>query len=142
MTRIYLAATLPLLSVVRDLAFDLRGDFEVVSTWHDDTPTVEGERTLSRREQAGIAGLCLREVALADALVLVYGAPTARHGATAEAFFALGQATPVVAVGASAGAPLPTILLLGSRLVTRPELPLPELGAGGVAYHVRQAVGL
>lgn len=140
MSRVYIAAMLPLLDEAKMLADGLCGEgLDVVSTWHNGAPTVAEEEAQGIEAQAETAERCLAEVNQADVLVLLYGVPTSRHGSFAEAFYALGLGKPVVAIP-TAAYPLPTILLLGHRRVRRTALTLAALGSAAVAYHVRQAL--
>ena len=139
MSRIYIAATLPLLPQVKALADGLREcGLEVVSTWHEGAPSVDAEERMPVERQAEIAAQCFAEVDGADALVLLYGGPTERHGSFVELGYALGKGKGVVAI-AVGPFPLPTILLLDSR-VRRTALDLASLGSAAVAWHVRTAL--
>ena len=116
MTRVYIAATLTLLPKVKELADGLRAEgIEVVSTWHEGTPSVEAEEVMSVDRQTEIAAQCFREIDGADALVLLFGGPTERHGSFVELGYALGKGKRIVAVAADFFL-LPTILLRDSRV--------------------------
>lgn len=135
MSRVYIAAPLPLLPFVKALADGLREcGLEVVSTWHEGAPSVDAEERMPVERQAEIAAQCFAEVDGADALVLLYGEPTERHGSFVEMGYALGRGKPTVAIAAGLF-PLPTILLLDGR-VRCPSLDLASLGSDGVARHV------
>lgn len=139
MSRIYIAATLPLLPQVKELAYGLRAEgLEVVSTWHVGWPTVGAEKCLSVERVEQVAAQCFADIDKADALVLLYGGPTERHGSFVELGYAMGCRKPVVAVAVGLF-PLPTILFLDAR-VRRPSLDLASIGSGGVAWHVRTAL--
>ena len=139
MSRVYIAATLPLLPQVKALADGLREcGLEVVSSWHEGEPTIEAEERLGVRLQEEIAARCFREIDKADALVLLFGSPTERHGSFVELGYALGQQKPTVAISAGLF-PLPTILLLDPRVKCL-SLDLASLGSDGVARHVRSAL--
>ena len=111
MTRIYIAAPLPLLAHAQELAAYLRRTHEVVSTWHDGSPTVAEDTALSSAEAAALARRCVSEVLSCDTLVLLYGPETTRHGSVFEAGIALGAGKRVVALNTGADAVLPTVLL-------------------------------
>ena len=112
MSRVYVAAPLPLLISARAVAGILaRAGHVIVSTWHTGEPTIAIERTLSREEMGRIGGQCLDEVGDADALMLLYGPETTRSGSVLETGFALGRGLPVVAMPIGADASLPTMLL-------------------------------
>lgn len=112
MSRLYVAAPLPLLVSARAVAEILaRAGHVIVSTWHTGEPTVSMERALSRKNMGRIGNQCLDEVAGADALVLLYGPETTRSGSVLEAGFALGRGLPLIAVPIGADACLPTMLL-------------------------------
>ena len=137
MSRIYIAATLPLLPFVKELADGLRAEgLEVVSSWHEGEPTIEAEGVMSVDRQTEIAAQCFGDIDKADALVLLFGEPTERHGSFVELGYALGRGKPTVAISAGLF-PLPTILLLDGR-VRCPSLDLASLGSDGVARHVRE----
>ena len=138
--RIYIAAPLPLLDVAKSVAADLRKrGFAIVSTWHKGTPTVAIENAMGAEARHEIARQCAGEVFRADALVLLYGPETSRHGSILETGVALGRGLPVVPIAATADAVLPTILLSAFLRCHRPALSLDALGPDGVAYHVRKA---
>lgn len=111
MTRIYIAAPLPLLAHAQELATYLRRTHTVVSTWHDGSPTVAQDTALSSADAAALASRCIAEVQSCDTLVLLYGPETTRHGSIFEAGVALGAGKRVVALNTGADAALPTILL-------------------------------
>lgn len=139
MSRVYIAAPLPLLPFVKVLAEGLREcGLEVVSTWHEGEPTIEAEERLGVRLQEEIAARCFREIDKADALALLFGSPTERHGSFVELGYALGKGKGVVAVAVGLF-PLPTILLLDPRVKCL-SLDLASLGSDGVARHVRTAL--
>lgn len=85
----------------RDLAVEVgralvRAGHRIASSWHDDhRATVASEASLSVAEETAIRERCFREVASADALVLV-ACPGERHGAHVESGYALGRDIPVV----------------------------------------------
>lgn len=135
MSRVYIAATLPLLPFVKELANGLRErGLEVVSTWHEGEPSVEAERRMGGAQAASVASQCFADIDEADALVLLYGEPTERHGSFVELGYALGKGKAVLSVYTGLF-PLPTILLLDSR-VRRASLDLATLGAARVAWDV------
>lgn len=141
--RIYVAAPLPLLENAKTAARWLREqDFTVVSTWHLGRPTVEQERAMEPEDRQTLARQCAGELFRADALVLLYGPESTRHGSVLEAGVALGRGLPVVPVATERTAPLPTILLPAFLRCQRPACTLSELGPGGLAYHVRKALDL
>lgn len=109
---VYIAAPLHLLSVARFVAGQLRErGMRVVSEWHTGTPSEEGEATLSTVEQGEIATGCLQEIDHADAVLVLYGEQTHRHGHALEAGYAMARGALVVAAPVSGSAVLPTLLL-------------------------------
>ena len=57
MKRIYVAAPVPYCAAALTVAADACANgFAVSSTWHNDAPTVVGERALSAEEQGGCLG--------------------------------------------------------------------------------------
>ena len=112
--RIYVAAPLPLLSQAREVSGMLRErGHAVVSTWHEGSPTVALEAVLSDKDRLEIAITCQNEISSCDALVLLYGPRTERHGSVAEAAFAAGLWRPVYAVAVTEDAVFPTLVLQG-----------------------------
>lgn len=140
MTRVYIAAPLPLLEAAQRVAADLRKrGFAIASTWHKGTPTVALENAMGAEARHEIARQCAGELFRADVLVLLYGPETSRHGSILETGVALGRGLPVVPIAATADAVLPTILLSAFLRCHRPACSLDALGPDGVDYHVRKA---
>lgn len=136
--KVYIAASLFLLPYAKHLAEGLLGQgIEVVSTWHGGEPTPAQERGMDPTERTALAQQCFAEIDSADALVLLYGGPTDRHGSFLETGYALGLGLPVVAVRTGAFA-LPT-LLLQHPFVFHPEGELAWLGSEGVCRALREA---
>ena len=136
--RIYVAAPLTLLAEARTMAARLTAaGHVVVSTWHAGEPTIAEEAGLSLDAQTQIATQCLGEIERADALVLLYGGPTDRHGSFLETGYALGRWLPVVAVRTSDFA-LPTILLRHPYVI-HTDGDLESLGSQGVARALKEA---
>lgn len=141
MTRVYVAAPLPLLDEAKKAAVWLRAEgYWVSSSWHAGDPTVESERAAEPEDLQEMARTCAAELFRTDVLVLLIGTETTRHGSILEAGVALGRGLPIVVVGTCAGALLPTVLLSAFMRCQRPVCTLDELGAGGIAYWVKQAV--
>lgn len=112
MRRVYVAAPLPLIDVARDVARTLLlARHHVTSTWHVGSPTVESELLDTETANRATAETCLRDVLHSDALVLLYGPETTRHGSILEVGYALGLGLDVIAVPVGQAAALPTILL-------------------------------
>lgn len=112
MSRVYIAATLPLLDDAKKVAARLEaGGHEVVSTWHRGNPTIKSELAQDAMVHMATAETCVNEVFSAGALVLLYGPKSARHGSIFEAGIAFGAGLRVVACSLLPGAALPTILL-------------------------------
>lgn len=118
--RIYVAAPLTLLAEARTMAERLiAAGHVVVSTWHVGSPTVAQEAGMDAADRMDLADTCVDEIYSSDALVLLYGPLTSRHGSVFEAGLAAGSGIRVFAVPATPDAVLPTILLW----------------AGGVGHH-------
>lgn len=111
MTRIYIAAPLPLLAHAQELAAYLHNTHEVVSTWHEGSPTVAQDAALTSAEAAALARKCVSEVLASDTLVLLYGPETTRHGSVFEAGVAFGASKRLVALSVGPNVVLPTVLL-------------------------------
>ena len=136
--RVYIAASLPLLSFAKIAAEGLANEgFSITSTWHEGEPSISFERAMSHDEHRHLANRCLDEIGDADALVLLYGGESTRHGSYLETGYAMGLGKPVVAV-AVARSPLPTILLLADD-VSVSEQDLGWIGCHGVAAILREA---
>lgn len=134
--RVYIAASLPLLSFAKILAEGLaEEDVEIVSTWHEGEPTIASEATMSADEAHDLAWGCVCEIDDADALVLLYDGGN-RKGSFLETGYALGRNKPVLAVRTGAF-PLPTILLRHPD-VAHAEGSLQLIGAEGVAAYLRE----
>ncbi len=111
-SRVYVAAPLPLLAKARQAAGALRSEgVRVVSTWHESSPTVEGDEALSPVEQAEAARCCLHEVQDATLLLLLYGEASSRHGNIWEAATAAARKVPILSVPVCKDAVFPTIFL-------------------------------
>ena len=84
---VYVASALTLRARARSVAAELReAGIRVVSSWHaQSTATVEAERRLADEERAEIAEQCRGEIRQCDALVIILGPPTTRHGSFCEA---------------------------------------------------------
>jgi len=111
-TRIYVAAPLPLIADARAMARRLASaGHRVTSSWHDGNPTVELEAAMTAPGRMALADACEGEVLASSALVLLYGPETTRHGSVFEAGIAYGVGLRVIAVATSERAVLPTALL-------------------------------
>ena len=112
MSRVYVAAPLPLLADAKSMAARLSAaGHTVVSTWHRGEPTVEIEAEQSAPRHMETADACIEDLLGAEVLILLYGPETTRHGSVFEAGYALGQGCTVVACSVTPDAVLPTILL-------------------------------
>lgn len=112
MSRVYVAAPLHHLADAKAMAERLtKAGNTVVSTWHTGEPTVEAEAEMVGPDYMAVADTCVSEVLMADALVLLYGPETTRHGSVFEAGIAAGAGLRVVACALTDDAVLPTILL-------------------------------
>lgn len=112
MTRVYVAAPLPLIADARAMARRLAtAGHRVTSSWHDGNPAVELEAAMAVPDRMALADTCVGEVLSSDALVLLYGPETTRHGSVFEAGVAYGASIRVIAVATSERAVLPTALL-------------------------------
>lgn len=136
--RVYIAASLQLLPYAKHLAEGLAGEgIEVASTWHGGEPTPARERGMDPTERAALAQQCFREIDSADALVLLYGGPTERHGSFLETGYALGRGK-VVRVFSTGSHDMPTILLSGLPMAGTWDAYY-CLGPQGIARKLREA---
>ena len=139
MTRVYVAAPLPHLAAAKTVATLARAaGLEVVSTWHEGTPTVEEEARLAEGTSALVARDCKLEVCDCDVLVLLYGRATERHGSVYEAGYADALGKGLVLLRTSTHAKLPTILLLGPRTIKAHET-VRTITAEALAGYVHEA---
>jgi len=97
---VYVASALTLRARARSVAAELReAGIRVCSSWHaQSTATVEAERRLTDEERAEIAEQCRGEIRQCDALVIILGPPTTRHGSFCEAELARHLGKRVVAL--------------------------------------------
>lgn len=97
---VYVASALPLKARAQRVAAELReAGIRVVSSWHaQSTATVEAERKLTDEERAEIAEQCRGEIRQCDALAIILGPPTTRHGSFCEAEYARVAGKRVVAL--------------------------------------------
>lgn len=96
--KVYIAA--PLSRVRGALSFKaelLQAGAAVVSTWHDEEPTIAGERALRLTAWTKLAARCRAEVLSADALLLLWD-PRHRSGHVVELGIAFGAGKPVVVI--------------------------------------------
>lgn len=136
--KVYIAASLYLLPYAKHLADGLTGErIEVVSTWHGGEPTPAQERGMDPTERAALAHQCFREIDSADALVLLYGGPTDRHGSFLETGYALGRGK-VVRVFSTGSFDMPTVLLSGLPMAGAWDAYY-CLGPDGIARKLREA---
>lgn len=136
---VYIAGSLHLLPYAKHLAEGLAGEsVEVVSTWHAGVPTAEQERGMDPTERTALAQRCFSEIDSADALVLLYGGPTERHGSFLETGYALGRGK-VVRVFSTGPYDLPTILLSGLPMAGAWDAYYCQ-GPDGIARKLREAV--
>ena len=118
MTRVYVAAPLPLIADARAMARRLvAAGHRVTSSWHDGNPTVEIEAAMAPADLMELADACEGEVLASSALVLLYGPETTRHGSVFEAGIACGVGLRVIAVATSERAVLPTALLWAGGVI-------------------------
>ena len=118
MTRVYVAAPLPLIADARAMARRLvAAGHRVTSSWHDGNPTVELEAAMAVPDRMALADACVDEALASSALVLLYGPETTRHGSVFEAGVAYGVGLRVIAVATSERAVLPTALLWACDVV-------------------------
>lgn len=120
MSRVYIAAPLPLIAEARRVSTELaRSGVDVISTWHHGGPTVDSERALPPGIMGTIGDTCFAEITSADALLLIYGPPTERCGSILETGFALGLGRSVFVIGRSTDLTEP---VLPTRLLHAPRV--------------------
>jgi len=130
-TRVYVAAPLPLIADARAMARRLAtAGHRVTSSWHDGNPTVEIEAAMAPADLMELADTCVGEVLSSSALVLLYGPETTRHGSVFEAGIAYGVGLRVIAVATSERAVLPTALLWAGGVIHCGLDDVPEWLAG------------